>query len=165
MTWIVPMCDCAKILSDFGVVVNEGFLDLPACERDQILRRGLALLNRALDLDVEYSPFPWRSITDADSFERALDDLERSRKIAEANKKAKRTHIARRRSEFGMARSSLVLQMLDVGMDYVCAVDGCGECEDLTIDHIKPVSRGGTDELINLQFMCRRHNSEKGAKV
>lgn len=33
--------------------------------------------------------------------------------------------------------------------------------QDLTIDHIIPLSRGDTDHLDNLQFMCRNHNSQK----
>lgn len=46
-----------------------------------------------------------------------------------------------------------------------CCVS-CGEKEEkkLTIDHIKPVSKGGTDELQNLQILCRSCNSKKGAK-
>ncbi len=70
--------------------------------------------------------------------------------------------MARRRAAFNAVRSELVLEMLDAGMDYVCAADGCNECEDLTVDHIHPLSRGGTDGLSNLQFMCRHHNSAKG---
>jgi hypothetical protein len=41
----------------------------------------------------------------------------------------------------------------------------CVECRgwvDLTIDHIVPVVRGGTDDEANLQTMCRSCNSRKG---
>lgn len=38
----------------------------------------------------------------------------------------------------------------------------CGASENLTIDHIVPVSRGGTDDIDNLQAACRRCNSSKG---
>jgi hypothetical protein len=44
----------------------------------------------------------------------------------------------------------------------------CVECasrEDLTLDHIWPWSRGGTDEPSNLRALCRSCNSRKGAKV
>lgn len=37
--------------------------------------------------------------------------------------------------------------------------------EDLTLDHILPLSRGGTDHEDNLQTMCRRCNNRKGARV
>lgn len=37
----------------------------------------------------------------------------------------------------------------------------CGAREDLTIDHIVPRSRGGTDRKSNLQVLCRDCNVEK----
>lgn len=45
----------------------------------------------------------------------------------------------------------------------------CCHCEEndeskLTIDHIKPVSKGGSDDIHNLQILCRSCNSRKGAK-
>lgn len=38
----------------------------------------------------------------------------------------------------------------------------CGSTQDLTIDHILPVSKGGKTELKNLQLLCRKHNHLKG---
>lgn len=46
---------------------------------------------------------------------------------------------------------------------YRCVV--CQSWEGLTIDHINPVSRGGTNDIGNLQTMCRSCNSSKGASV
>lgn len=37
----------------------------------------------------------------------------------------------------------------------------CGYGHTLTIDHIVPTSKGGTDQLFNLQTLCRRCHSEK----
>ena len=45
--------------------------------------------------------------------------------------------------------------------DKVCR--WCGSDLDLTIDHIKPVVLGGTNEIENLQVLCRGCNSRKGA--
>ena len=41
----------------------------------------------------------------------------------------------------------------------------CLATEHLSIDHIIPVIRGGTNELENLQILCRTCNSTKGSKV
>lgn len=47
--------------------------------------------------------------------------------------------------------------------NYRC--QGCGAETRLTIDHRRPVSRGGTDDEGNLQTLCRSCNSGKGARV
>jgi len=36
--------------------------------------------------------------------------------------------------------------------------------EEMTIDHIQPVSRGGTSDLVNLQLLCQRCHSTKSSK-
>lgn len=41
----------------------------------------------------------------------------------------------------------------------------CGAVDDLTLDHIVPWSLGGTDDETNLQTLCRRCNSRKGART
>jgi hypothetical protein len=44
----------------------------------------------------------------------------------------------------------------------------CRHCDshiDLSVDHIYPKSKGGTDDLDNLQTLCRPCNSKKGVKV
>lgn len=40
----------------------------------------------------------------------------------------------------------------------------CGVNKDLSIDHIKPVKHGGTDEAENLTILCKICNAKKGAK-
>jgi len=44
---------------------------------------------------------------------------------------------------------------------YRCQHPGCDITEDLVIDHIIPLSKGGTDALDNLQWLCRPHNRVK----
>lgn len=50
---------------------------------------------------------------------------------------------------------------------YILARDGkclkCGSDENLTIDHIVPVSRGGSNRHDNLQVLCRCCNSIKSS--
>lgn len=41
----------------------------------------------------------------------------------------------------------------------------CGSTEDLHVDHIIPLSRGGTNDLDNLQMLCSRCNLSKGTKT
>ena len=41
----------------------------------------------------------------------------------------------------------------------------CGTWKDLTVDHIIPRSKGGTDDDDNLQTMCRSCNSAKRDRV
>jgi len=41
----------------------------------------------------------------------------------------------------------------------------CGTTEQLEIDHIIPLSRHGTNELDNLQILCRRCNGHKRDKI
>lgn len=41
----------------------------------------------------------------------------------------------------------------------------CGSTEDLHVDHVIPVSKGGTNNLDNLQLLCRDCNLRKGARV
>lgn len=48
---------------------------------------------------------------------------------------------------------------------YAFTCQHCGDKENLTIDHIKPYSKGGLTEFGNLQVLCRSCNSRKGAKT
>lgn len=41
----------------------------------------------------------------------------------------------------------------------------CGSRNDLCIDHIYPLAKGGSNDYSNLQTLCRRCNSAKGAKL
>lgn len=40
----------------------------------------------------------------------------------------------------------------------------CGTHKDLSVDHIKPESKGGETNLDNLQTLCKPCNSRKGVK-
>ena len=80
-------------------------------------------------------------------------------------REARSSAIRQRRAQFGFRRPDLVLAMLDAGVAYVCARPGCGVAHALTVDHIRPLSRGGSDDLSNLQFLCVSHNSAKRDRI
>lgn len=77
--------------------------------------------------------------------------------------------LARRRLKFwdgsrptGRARLAPALrrEVLAAG---VCAY--CGTTESITVDHIRPICAGGTDDRSNLQPLCRPCNTQKGARL
>lgn len=41
----------------------------------------------------------------------------------------------------------------------------CGEKKKLTVDHIKPLSKGGSNYKENIQGLCGNCNSKKGVKI
>jgi len=41
----------------------------------------------------------------------------------------------------------------------------CGSGQDLTVDHVKPVSKGGLWEWSNLVTACNKCNGKKGSKT
>ena len=41
----------------------------------------------------------------------------------------------------------------------------CGSKKNIELDHIMPISRGGKNKLSNLQPLCKKCNTSKGAKT
>lgn len=41
----------------------------------------------------------------------------------------------------------------------------CGKAEKVVIDHIVPLSKGGANHVMNMQFLCRNCNSHKNSKI
>ena len=74
---------------------------------------------------------------------------------------AKREYSKIRKDEYKTKAAKLVLAMIEAGHEYICQFAGCKEVENLTIDHIIPMSRGGSDDLDNLRFLCLSHNSSR----
>jgi len=72
----------------------------------------------------------------------------------------KSTHNRKNRRAISNYKS--ILKKLLSKYNFKCV--NCSTKENLTIDHIKPVSKGGTDDFNNLQILCKSCNSKKGAK-
>ena len=83
-----------------------------------------------------------------------IDRDERSQKQSSV----KRRVIQRRRSQYAARRDELMLALIERD-GYECSF--CGSQDGLTIDHIMPLSRGGSDQLNNLQILCQSCNSQK----
>jgi len=102
----------------------------------------------------------------------AMDELGKMQKEQAAKKRqenkrtleVKRDLTKIRRKEFQAQRKRLTLAMFAAGMKYVCSSPECLADSNLHVDHIIPLSKGGADDVENLQFLCRRHNSKKGSK-
>lgn len=73
-----------------------------------------------------------------------------------------KSDAAKLRSEITTKRKWFIKSMITAGSDYACTK--CGSTDGITIDHIRPISCGGGNDLGNLQFLCRRCNSKKGVR-
>lgn len=67
------------------------------------------------------------------------------------------------RREFRRNYNYILSQMIHFKKELSCSK--CFSPEDISIDHIFPISMGGTNDLDNLQFMCKRCNSKKSNKI
>lgn len=96
------------------------------------------------------------------------------RRFAEATRRWKARHpdrararrrrwVDRRRAAGHLAghHTALEWSALLAAYDWRCA--HCGSTRDVTRDHVVPLSRGGSDDITNIQPLCRRCNSAKGA--
>lgn len=66
----------------------------------------------------------------------------------------------RRRKQYVMQLSAIEWIQILERYNYACLC--CGTQENITIDHITPLSLGGTDTIDNIQPLCKSCNSKKG---
>lgn len=100
-----------------------------------------------------------RNFNSIDEFFAAFQDDQ----IRVASKTKKQELSVVRRSQFSLRRPELELALIERD-GYVCSHQDCKITAELTIDHVVALSKGGTDDLSNLRFLCRSHNSAKGDK-
>lgn len=85
---------------------------------------------------------------------------EESKKLRKAREKVKGS---RRRAKMNGRHTVAEINQMFVDQDYKCK--GCGDCikEYHERDHIMPIALGGSDNIENIQLLCRPCNSRKGA--
>lgn len=88
---------------------------------------------------------------------RQVDDTEREFAVALAEEYPERRRRANR------VISKRILRMAIFHRDGGCCVK-CKSRYALSVDHIDPVIKGGTDDFDNLQTLCKPCNSRKGGK-
>ncbi len=158
---IVNIDGLVSFATNYGVMVHEQALLVTPEELSKAVRTAYTHINNPpLVAACCSGSGPLAAYSNLD-FPRYLELL-REIEITEAGVSAKKHHTAVRRSQFNGRRSDLVLAMLNAGVSYVCAAPGCSITDALTVDHITALSRGGTDDLRNLRFLCLPHNSSKG---
>lgn len=97
--------------------------------------------------------------------DRIFAEIERSREWCEAHPEGtiryKRRRCARKIAAGG-SFSEAQFEALCEFYDNLCL--RCGESKELTRDHVIPLVDGGSNEIMNIQPLCRRCNSLKGTK-
>lgn len=81
--------------------------------------------------------------------------------------KAAQTRLAYLRREWEQMRPRVAPAVL-MRDNWMCQAKGCGKTlttDTWSIDHTIPLSKGGDNSFDNLQAMCRRCNSSKGARL
>jgi 5-methylcytosine-specific restriction enzyme A len=73
-----------------------------------------------------------------------------------------RSYEARRSEANKVLANEKIRRTIMQKYNYKCNI--CKSEYDLTIDHIISVANGGSNELSNLQVLCRKCNSKKGVK-
>lgn len=99
---------------------------------------------------------------------RAAHQEECSRRMADWKRRNWDVVLAHSRRHWHLRRAAgpfppeFVLQYIREASGGRCAY--CGSAESSALDHIRPVSRGGTSEIGNLTFVCKSCNSSKNAR-
>jgi 5-methylcytosine-specific restriction endonuclease McrA len=63
-----------------------------------------------------------------------------------------------------LSGSKFLLQSKEVERLYNLPCYNCGSTENLSIDHVIPLARGGNHSIGNLMTLCRKCNASKGKK-
>lgn len=88
--------------------------------------------------------------------------LERSREYSRKHPEyAKKSKAMRRSRELGMSVKMPSAEIVSKRMNHFGGCCYCDRIEDLTLEHLKPISKGGTHREGNLYGSCKSCNSSK----
>lgn len=109
--------------------------------------------------DDEHEPWEMPPLTPEAKAYKQWEASERKRKYDE-----ERMPAVRRESQKAAIRRAAQEHRPALIAQYGEKCQHCGATERLFIDHIIPLSKGGTNDYANLQLLCHSCNSKKGGK-
>jgi len=89
-------------------------------------------------------------------------ERERRRKCPEKSIAIKHRYRAKKQ-ENGGSFTAQEWNNLCARFDYICLA--CGEKNPLTVDHVVPISKGGSSDISNIQPLCKSCNSSKRDRI
>jgi 5-methylcytosine-specific restriction endonuclease McrA len=101
----------------------------------------------------------YKSIPKGKVTERRYNQSYSGKQMSKRRDAARRT----RKTKAGGSFSKAEWEALCAKYDYKCLA--CHQKKPLEPDHIKPVARGGTSNIDNIQPLCRNCNAHKGIKI
>ena len=92
-----------------------------------------------------------------------IEEIKKLMSISENQDEYKKTYKYRRREACAHTSNGKTRERIFARDGRTCTK--CGSTENLQLDHIIPVIKGGMDNDENLQVLCRACNSSKSAKI
>ena len=161
---IINIGEFVSFAINYGVMISRGAEQLSPEELHKTLLLALKHIDDPLLVDSCYGgigPFKDYFRLNFEEYLEQYKKFESELQLKRATQRAKNESTKIRRSGFNRNRAHIVLAMIEHGILYKCCHPECCVTEHLTVDHVLPLSKGGTDDIKNLLFMCRSHNSAK----
>lgn len=93
------------------------------------------------------------------------DERQEGIQSAQRDTPTRATQRAEKRAARELVSKDYPRIFIELGRLYGFSCQQCNSAEDLQIDHILPLSKGGKSKLDNLQLLCKPCNMRKGTSV